>query len=310
MKNAYKIIISGLDYAGKTSILTALDKKYNFQKEITELKPTIKVEYHQFNFLDNLVFIWDMGGQKNYRDIYQERKEIYFAGTDLMVYVIDIQDKDRYEDSLSYLNNVLEFFEKSEEDVPIIISFHKYDPELRDDAELLFNINKLKEQISNEHPSFKILFQQSSIYDIISIVQLISYALSLFDEAFFELSELMEDYLTNTFNCTSLILFDENGIIISEFYSDSINPEIYVELIDSIKEHLFILKRMQEEDFKEDYNFFSLENKLLSYLHKINIDSQRFFISAVIEENNKDNLLNKFPELVDDTIQILESILL
>ena len=51
MENAIKIIVSGLDFAGKTSILTALDKKYNFQKEILELKPTIKVDYHKTVFL-------------------------------------------------------------------------------------------------------------------------------------------------------------------------------------------------------------------------------------------------------------------
>ncbi|TFG09188.1 MAG: hypothetical protein EU539_00010 [Promethearchaeota archaeon] len=310
MKNAYKIIISGLDYAGKTSILTALDKKYNFQKEITELKPTIKVEYHQFNFLGNLVFMWDMGGQERYRKIYKERKEIYFAGTDLLVYVIDIQDDKRFLESLSYLKDILIFFQENQEDVPIIISFHKYDPGIRDSAEILLNINKLKDQISENFQEFKILFQQSSIYDIISIVQLISYGLSVFDEAFFDLSELMEEYLTEIFNCTSLILFDENGIIISEFYSDNIGPEIYVELIDSIKEHIFVLKRMKEESFKEDYNFFSLENKLLSYLHKINIENQSFFISAVIEENNKEKLLDKLPDLVEESSKILESILL
>ena len=66
-----KIIISGLDNAGKTSILTALDKKYDFQKEIAELKPTIRIEYHQTMFLGNNVNIWDMGGQEQYRELYE-----------------------------------------------------------------------------------------------------------------------------------------------------------------------------------------------------------------------------------------------
>ena len=34
--NDLKIILSGLDNAGKTSILTALDKKYDFQKKNRE----------------------------------------------------------------------------------------------------------------------------------------------------------------------------------------------------------------------------------------------------------------------------------
>ena len=51
LENAIKIIISGLDNAGKTSILTALDKKFDFEKEIMQLKPTVKVEYSASNFL-------------------------------------------------------------------------------------------------------------------------------------------------------------------------------------------------------------------------------------------------------------------
>ncbi|KKN12742.1 hypothetical protein LCGC14_1013490, partial [marine sediment metagenome] len=53
MESLLKIIVSGLDNAGKTSILTALDRKYDFQKDIVQLKPTIRVEYHKMNFLKN-----------------------------------------------------------------------------------------------------------------------------------------------------------------------------------------------------------------------------------------------------------------
>ena len=51
---------------------------------------------------------------------------------------------------------------------------------------------------------------------------------------------------------------DENGIIISEFYSDAIESQLYIGLLETIKEHLFLLKRMQEEKFKADYDFFTI----------------------------------------------------
>jgi GTPase SAR1 family protein len=279
MKNAVKIIVSGLDNAGKTSILTALDRKYNFQQEIMELKPTIKVEYHQTNFLGNLCFFWDMGGQEMYRKMYRKHPDVYFGGTDLLVYVIDIQDSARFKTSLSYLDAILEYFNSEEMDVPIVVSFHKYDPDLRGIVEINEAIVELREKIIKAHPQFKILFQQTSIYDIISIVQLISYGLSIFDEKFFELSLLLEDYLVNKFECSSLILFDQNGIIISEFYSDNIDTDLYIGLIESIKEHLFILKRIQEEkDDNIEHNFVSIENELLSYLHVIEFQKELYII--------------------------------
>jgi len=218
MESLLKIIVSGLDNAGKTSILTALDKKYDFEKDIVQLKPTIRVEYHKMNFLRNNCVIWDMGGQETYREIYVNYQDVYFDATDLLIYVIDIQDPERFDNSMEYLNAILTFFSESKMEVPIIITFHKYDPELKANEEILANIKKLREKILNEYSDFNILFQQSSIYDIISIVQLVSYGLSVFDKKFFELSELLEYYI-EIFNNQALIVFDRNGIIVSEYYS-------------------------------------------------------------------------------------------
>ena len=64
---------------------------------------------------------------------------------------------------------------------------------------------------------------------------------------------------------------------------------------------------MQEEDFKQDYNIFTIENKLLSYLHKITILQDAYYISVVIKEDLKENLLEKFHSFVEDVTNILES---
>ena len=308
MESLKKIVVSGLDNAGKTSILTALDKKYDFQRDIMELKPTIRVEYHKMNFLTTLVNFWDMGGQEIYREIYQKNQDVYFDGTDLLIYVIDIQDPNRFDNSLEYLNSILQFFKESDMNVPIIVTFHKYDPDLRNDETILSNIEKLREIIFNKYLTFKVLFQRSSIYDIISVIQLVSYGLSVFDEKFFELSELLENYLEQ-FNSQALIVFDRNGIIISEYYSEEIETDTYIELLESIKEHLFLLKRMQEESYDENHNFFTIEDKLLTYLHRLKIKSEIFFASVVIKENQKEDFLDKFPDFLEDLTKILNELI-
>lgn len=307
MERFIKTVISGLDNAGKTSILTALDKKYDFEKDVVQLKPTIRVEYHKMNFLRNNTVFWDMGGQEQYRDIYIDYQDVYFDATDLIIYVIDIQDPERFDNSLEYLNAILTFFSESEMDVPVIITFHKFDPELKADKEILKNIEKLRERILNEYPNFNILFQQSSIYDIISIVQLVSYGLSVFDKKFFELSELLEYYL-EIFNSQALIIFDRNGIIISEYYSD-IEPEVYVALLESMKEHLFLLKRMDEEKIEGNFDFTSTEGILFSYLLRIKIKNDMFFVSAVLKDEQKIIFFERFPEFLDDLVKILEQLI-
>ncbi len=307
METFLKIIVSGLDNAGKTSILTALDKKYDFEKDIVQLKPTIRVEYHKMNFLRNNTVFWDMGGQDQYREIYINYQDVYFDATDLIIYVIDIQDPDRFNDSLEYLNAILTFFSESEMDVPLIITFHKYDPELRDDEKILANIDELREKILDEYPDFNILFQQSSIYDIISIVQLVSYGLSVFDKKFFELSELLEYYI-EIFKSQALIVFDRNGIIISEYYSE-IEPDVYVSLLESMKEHLFLLKRMDEEKIEGNFDFASTEGILFSYLLRMKIKNDLFFVSAVLKDKYKDNFFEKFPEFLDELVKILKQLI-
>jgi len=308
LSESIKIIISGLDYAGKTSILTALDKKFDFSKYIAELKPTIKVEYHKTSFLGLTVYTWDMGGQEKYRELYQNNQDVYFADTNLLLYIIDVLDEERFETSLSYLDNILTYFNENEMDIPLIISFHKFDPDKRGDEDINNRINKLRETIFGKYPSFKILFQQTSIFDIISIIQLISYALSVFDDKFFDLSHLLESYLIK-FNCSSLIVFDENGIIISEFYAEDIGPDSYIVLLESIKEHLYLLKRMQEEKYESDYNFTTIENSLLSYLHKIEIGGEPFYISVLVQEEEKERLLHNFSDFVSDISEIMNTLL-
>jgi small GTP-binding protein len=308
MEDAIKVIVSGLHNAGKTSILTALDKKYDFRDEILELKPTIRVEYKKTSFLGRDAIFWDMGGQEKYREMYLSKADIYFSETDLLLYVMDIQDQEKFQASLDYFDSIVSYFRKNDMDIPIIITFHKYDPEVRSYEEINEDIHYLREKIKEEHPSFNILFQQTSIYDVISIVQLISYGLSIFDEKFFELSLLMEKSL-GEFNCTSLILFDKNGIIISEFYSEDIDPGIYVYLLEAIKEHLFLLKRIQEENYEHNKNFLTIENELVSYLHGIDIQDESFFISALLQEKFKEAFLTQFPEFLSEIKEILNALL-
>ena len=130
----------------------------------------------------------------------------------------------------------------------------------------------------------------------------------MFDERFFELSELLEHYLRE-FNSKSLIIFDKNGIIISEFYNSNIEPDIYIEFLEGIKEHLFLLKRMQEESYEADSSFSLIGNELLSYLHKIKIEDQSFFASVIIQESNKEDFLEKFSDFLVDVREILETLI-
>ena len=67
---------------------------------------------------------------------------------------------------------ILNYFLENKIEIPLIITFHKYDPEIRSNEIILNDVETLRSSINNIYPTFKILYQMTSIFDIISIVQL------------------------------------------------------------------------------------------------------------------------------------------
>jgi len=302
-----KIIVGGLDFAGKTSILTAFDKRYDFKDELVELQPTILIDYRSTEFLGKEIFFWDMGGQERYRELYHSRQEMYFSDTNLLIFVIDIQDNDRFPIALEYLETILHFYKQEKLDVPLIVAFHKFDPDLRVDKEIINNVRFLTEEIIKLE-ELRMLFVQTSVYDILSIVQLLSSALSIFDEKHMELKGLFEKYLRN-FDCESLILFDNKGVIISEYYSSSLNFQNYLALLKSIREHIVLLKKREEKKSKQDFDFEPIEEGLVSYLHQIKVKKEIFYVSMTIKENAKEDAKTKISGFLTDLNDILTTII-
>merc|ERR1711894_624960 len=94
-----RILILGLDGAGKTTILYRLQVG-----EVVTTIPTIgfNVETVQYK---NLKFqVWDLGGQTSIRPYWR----CYFSNTDAIIYVVDSMDRDRIGISKSELIAMLE----------------------------------------------------------------------------------------------------------------------------------------------------------------------------------------------------------
>ena len=78
-KARQKVIVVGLDNAGKTAILNKFGRKMGIE-DLATLAPTKGVDRRniQMEESDIELFIWDMGGQKQYRDKYLKQPEQYF----------------------------------------------------------------------------------------------------------------------------------------------------------------------------------------------------------------------------------------
>ena len=117
-KKEVRLLILGLDNAGKTTVL--------YQMQFGEAKvtvPTLGFNVETVNY-ENLTFqMWDLGGQSELRPYWR----CYFPKTNAIVFVIDSTDKDRLDIAKQEL-----FFLIKEDDlkgVPIAILANKQDLE-------------------------------------------------------------------------------------------------------------------------------------------------------------------------------------
>ncbi|MFX1276920.1 MAG: ADP-ribosylation factor-like protein, partial [Promethearchaeota archaeon] len=165
-----KVIVVGLSNAGKTTILSKFGGQLGI-KDLTKLKPTKGVERKEVNTKNLNLNIWDFGGQLEYRNRYLREPEKYFFRVDLVIYVIDVQDQENFEESLEYFESILDYLIRIEEYPYILIFLHKFDPDLKEDNEILLNVEYLKDEIKNIFKTKKKLDYEiylSSIYSIIA----------------------------------------------------------------------------------------------------------------------------------------------
>eukprot|EP00761_Pharyngomonas_kirbyi_P014965 gb/GECH01014996.1/.p1 GENE.gb/GECH01014996.1/~~gb/GECH01014996.1/.p1 ORF type:complete len:180 (+),score=35.27 gb/GECH01014996.1/:1-540(+) len=81
-----KIIIVGLDNAGKTTTLYKLHLG-----EVVATQPTIGSNVEEVNYKNIKFQVWDLGGQESLRPTWN----LYFANTQALILMVDSTDRDR-----------------------------------------------------------------------------------------------------------------------------------------------------------------------------------------------------------------------
>ncbi len=107
VKESKKIIFAGLDNSGKTSIISCLKQGL---ANLGLVNPTYLVERSKIQYLGYDLIQHDMGGQKMYIQSYLKEPGQYFNEADACIYVVDIQDRDRVYNAVSYFKAVLASF--------------------------------------------------------------------------------------------------------------------------------------------------------------------------------------------------------
>ncbi|MFX0099547.1 MAG: ADP-ribosylation factor-like protein [Candidatus Hodarchaeota archaeon] len=259
-----KIVFTGLDNSGKTSIIKALQSSSGI---IPSLKPTTGVEREEFRFLDYAVVHHDLGGQKKYLIKYLAQPDKYFAETDVCIYVIDIQDIGRFQETLKYFDDLLNTFIALRIKPAIYVFFHKSEYIIQHgDVDGERNVGILQGRINESNAErFKVEFCITTVYDVFSISSSFSTILqNLYPPK--ELINKTMGQLANDLNAQAIVLFDEHIIPLAKFLRD----ESYYSLIQFFGPYFFTfdqaskLSPIKTKKMKlqiEGYEFIFLELK-------------------------------------------------
>lgn len=235
-----KILFTGLDNSGKTSIIYSLKREIS---QIALLKPTRQAQRQIFQYLGKNISEWDLGGQERYRIAYLKEPTKFFDRTSVCIYIIDIQDSKRFDESLSYFNDVLTQFKKLEITPYIYIFFHKADPEYLklNDVHIKGQIVELKDQIrSFVNEEFEVTFFETTIFELWSIIASFSQILL----RLYPLSDLLDQTIASfseKVRAEASIVLDQNSLVIANYFQDEESKRIiqnstpyFLTLLDSL----------------------------------------------------------------------------
>ncbi|KAL6931523.1 probable ADP-ribosylation factor-like protein 1 [Hanseniaspora guilliermondii] len=112
----FRILILGLDGAGKTSIL------YRLQiGDIITTKPTIGFNVETINYKNIKLNVWDLGGQTSIRPYWR----CYYTNTQGIIFVIDSTDTERLNIASTELRTMLQ--EEELKDACLLVLCNKQD---------------------------------------------------------------------------------------------------------------------------------------------------------------------------------------
>eukprot|EP01071_Lankesteria_metandrocarpae_P006298 Lankesteria_metandrocarpae@DN4309_c0_g1_i2.p1 len=97
-KKEMRILMVGLDAAGKTTILYKLKLG-----EVVTTIPTIGFNVETLEFKNISFTVWDVGGQDKIRPLWRH----YYTNTQGLVFVVDSNDRDRIEDAREELHRMI-----------------------------------------------------------------------------------------------------------------------------------------------------------------------------------------------------------
>jgi GTPase SAR1 family protein len=304
-----KILFAGLDDSGKTSFLLSVDRKYS---KLIGLKPTAGASIKSIEALGTTIFLWDLGGQRRFREKYIDKAEIYLYEADLLFYFIDIRNKIRFDESIEFLQNLKAVLKDFNQNTPIVYILSKGDSDILNSVEIKDNIEFIKEKLGNISPNEPLEVYTTSIFQIFTILRAFSSGISklspnrdLINHNLKNFSLMTKTYLT--------LLLSIDGLVLADFYSkDAMKltkiPKSEVMNVFEVSAPQFAMLFKIFIKFKalqKDEAIFKVSNSVI-FFKRIQIEEDNMFLLFLLDDEKRKEIINeKLSEFLNQTNDLL-----
>jgi len=217
LKRHKKILMIGLDNGGKSSILAVVQDKYSI---IKSMLPTRGVKREKLDFFGYPIISWDLGGQTQYIEkLYFNRPELFFTEADILLYVIDTQDPDRFPEAANYFREVLKVLIELKENPAVLIVLSKSDQDVRKTLQWQQNVTTIRnkfDKIVDEFKEFKADYCDTTVFQKETIMQMFSEALKKVSDTSEIIENILEDF-THQVEAKAASLLSMDGLIFGSY---------------------------------------------------------------------------------------------
>jgi GTPase SAR1 family protein len=291
-----KYSILGLDNAGKSSLVHAFQRIYGFEDYVSSIPPTVRIKHTEYTLLDYKILFWDFGGQLLYRKDYKKNATNVFENTYILLFLIDLQDEARYQESIEYLGEILNILRENRilPSSSVNICFSKCDSEALHGTMLDYKdrIDMIKSLINQTYSDFNFSYFTTSIHNLFSIVRVFSSTLQDFFPVSQELQTLFKFY-RRKFEFEDAFLLNKNGFALANYTGSSQdNLDLESESFEYMNYYLRIYRQMEESAIPVPY----LINRTKLY----DIVCYQFNLKSVCENKGSDSTINEWHQLLSE----------
>lgn len=307
VRRQIKVLLTGLDKAGKSSFLMGIRRRYS---EIIKALPTRGVERSEENIFEeqnSVISLWDLGGQKQYRERFFEQSKLYLYNVDLIFFFVDIQDVERIEEALELFKNITNSLIDLDEFPPIVVCLNKFDPDLKGSKEIFKNLEIIADEIEKNSDRFLIKIFQTSIFNHWSLITAYSFGLSQLSPNRELFRNQLKKFAKKT-NSGAILLLNENGIILSNYSKDEVSERVFEisaphfqELYKTFKEF-----KILQQDFLISSGIADDSKKVI--FKKIQVEKYNLYLLMFIEKSLQIEKIEKnLPEFSKNLIDLIHT---